>query len=194
MSKSVFHIVLTGPESTGKSSLAKALADRLDAPVVGEYLRDYFTREGRVTLADAIPIAQGQWHSEAEAVQSLRPDQARLVCDTDLVSSLIYTAHYYAHQTSSTAWQDWQIWSEAHRQKLMAGEHGPRLYLLCDIDWPWVADGQRDAPLLRTAFHEQFHQTLITLGLPFLIVSGSLEARLAQSLAQIAQFQGLTQD
>ncbi len=183
------HIILTGPESTGKSTLAKALAGRLNAPVVEEYLRDYFAERGQLTLEDAIPIAQGQWSTERQAALTLPPNQDILVCDTDLVSSLVYNAHYYAAERDSTTWQKWENWAVAHLDALKSFEHGPRLYLLCGIDWPWEEDAQRDAPHLRDTFHEAFKACLRRHDLDMRELTGSLDERLAQALAHISKFE-----
>uniref|UniRef100_UPI0029305937 AAA family ATPase n=1 Tax=uncultured Cohaesibacter sp. TaxID=1002546 RepID=UPI0029305937 len=58
------RLVLTGPESSGKSVLAEALCSHLDGVLVREYLRDYFELNGSLSLEDALPIAQGQWANE----------------------------------------------------------------------------------------------------------------------------------
>ena len=61
------RLVLTGPESTGKSALAHALVEHMDGILAPEYLRDYFALHGSLSLEDAIPIAQGQWAQEERA-------------------------------------------------------------------------------------------------------------------------------
>ena len=66
MSSSLPRLVLTGPESTGKSTLAKVLCDRLQAKLVDEYLRDYFDLHGKIGLEDAIAIAQGTMGSRRD--------------------------------------------------------------------------------------------------------------------------------
>lgn len=174
------RLVLTGPESSGKSTLANALAEQLDAVQVEEYLRHYFKkidRQGKsLTLSDALPIAKGQWQWELDAGKQTHGKA--LVCDTDLVSSLVYNRHYYGDQQDSQLWQDWQIWADIHLEKLCYPPHAPRLYLLCGIDWPWVEDGQRDAPHLRKAFFDCFCKILITHKLPYMMVKGNLKERL----------------
>lgn len=181
------RLVLTGPESSGKSALASALSEHLDGVLVGEYLRDYFATAGSLTLEDAIPIAEGQWALEDEAALTAI-DQARLlVCDTDLISSLVYTAHYYKAEMNTPLWALWEQWSEQHAKRLGCPPLSPRLYLLCGIDWPWIDDGQRDAPHDRDQFYHLFKQELQNRRCDFLEVSGSLEARVSQVLAHLVQ-------
>lgn len=175
------RIILIGPESSGKSSLARTLAARLGAPLVPEFLRSYFAKHGRLTLADAIPIAQGQW--DAEQAAAANADSHRpLICDTDLISSLVYSRHYYADQIGSPSWKEWEIWSRDQMTTLSQPAYGPRLYVLCGIDWPWIDDPQRDAPHLRDHFYDLFQQALVEQALPFLEVSGPLEDRLSAIL------------
>ena len=140
------RLILTGPESTGKSSLAKALAEHLDGVLVPEYLRDYFDTQGSLSLEDAIPIAQGQWVNEERGAEQAAQLNKLLICDTDLISSLVYSAHYYADEMNSPIWAQWEHWAERHKRRLQNKPFSPRLYILCDVDWPWVDDGQRDAP------------------------------------------------
>jgi nicotinamide riboside kinase len=172
------RIVITGPESTGKSTLAKALADRLDGYLVEEYLRTYFETRGTLTLADAIPIAQGQWTREQDGAKAATAAGQPLICDTDLVSSLVYTAQYYRDQVGTALWQRWQAWARAQLAILQRPPCSPRLYLLCGTDWPWIDDGQRDAPDARETFHQLFEAELSSLGFRHVSLEGTLDARL----------------
>lgn len=190
MPRSLPRLVLTGPESTGKTVLATTLADLIDGVRVEEYLRHYFlkiNKEGKkLGLADALPVAQGQWQWEEEAAITARRQKKPLICDTDLVSSLVYNRHYYADQKDSSLWQEWQDWAGRHLAMLRQPPHAPRLYLLCDIDWPWVDDGQRDAPHLRQTFLEAFRAELEAQGLPSLMLTGNLEERLGTVRSSLA--------
>ena len=121
------RIVVCGPESTGKSVLAAALAMRLDAPLLPEASRAYGeqrAREGRtLTIADVDPIARLTIDQEDEGHAGA---PALVVLDTDLISTVVYARHYYG---SCPSW----IETEARARR---GD----LYLLCDIDVPWMAD------------------------------------------------------
>ena len=181
------RLVLTGPESSGKSVLAAALAEHLDGVLVSEYLRDYFSNNGALSLADAIPIAQGQWRREEQGAAKARQDGRVLICDTDLISSLVYSKYYYAAEINSPLWALWQAWAARHLARLKAGPLSPRLYILCGIDWPWVDDGQRDAPDDRGMFHALFQAALKQHGCTCLAVTGSLDERLGAVLAHLGQ-------
>lgn len=180
------RLILTGPESTGKSTLASALADRLDALIVGEYLRDYFEAHNGVTQNDCIPIAAGQWQRELDAAQQAERLGKALICDCDIVSSLVYNRHYYKDGDPDLT-KAWDAWAQSHMAELTRAPFTPRLYLLCGTDWPWVDDGQRDAPHLRQDFYAAFKTCLEAYQLPYLELQGGLEERLEQVLFYLDQ-------
>ena len=77
-------VVLTGPESTGKSSLSQALATRFNAPLVSEYVRDFIEQQQRDTCyTDVSTIAEQQLHNELTARAQCPP---LLLLDTHLLS------------------------------------------------------------------------------------------------------------
>jgi NadR type nicotinamide-nucleotide adenylyltransferase len=163
------RIVVTGSESTGKTELARELAATLSVPWVKEYARLYAEQQGRpLTSADVEPIALGQIEQEETAAGS-KP--AVLILDSDLVSTVVYARHYYG------SCPDWIVSSA--RKRLGA------LYLLSDVDVPWVADGVRDRPHSRREIHELFVETLRDLRAEVLLVSGSRADRLARALGAV---------
>lgn len=123
------RICLTGPESTGKTELAKLLARELGTVWVPEFAREYAEKHGNDLTADDVePIARGQIANE----DRLAPQANRvLLLDTDLISTVVYARHYYG------ACPSWIV-EEAKRRR--AG-----LYLLLDTDIEWQADAARDA-------------------------------------------------
>lgn len=158
-----WRVVVTGPECTGKTTLARDIASRLGAPWVREAARAYAeARGGVLSAADVEPIAtvtiDALWHATAAG-------PAVLVADTDLVSTVVYARAYYGHCP------DWV--EEECRFQL--GD----LYLLCDTALPWVADGVRDRPAERdrAAMHDAFAETLRTLGAHVVPVTGIGAAR-----------------
>jgi NadR type nicotinamide-nucleotide adenylyltransferase len=159
------RLVVTGPESTGKTTLAEALAAQFGAPCLPEAARSYAEArraEGRtLTADDAAPIARAAIAAEDAA---LARAPALLVLDTDLVSTVVYTRHYYG---GAPAWME----GEARSRR---GD----LYLLCDVDLPWAPDGVRDRPTARRAMHRLFVATLREFGCAVATVSGAGTVRL----------------
>ncbi len=153
--------MLTGSESTGKTTLARSLAEELGVPWVPEYAREYVDRKGvPLTDEDVEPIARGQMAREDEG----RRTEGLLILDTDLVSTTVYARYYYG---SCPPWI-----SKAAR------ERRGHLYLLLHPDVPWVADGaQRDRPGARQELHELFRIALEAIGAPVVDVRGAWATR-----------------
>jgi cytidylate kinase len=87
------RVVVTGSECTGKTTLARELATHFGTSWSPEYAREYAIGTGSpLTLADVDAIARGQIAGEEEAV---RRATRLVVHDTDLLSTVVYSRHYY---------------------------------------------------------------------------------------------------
>jgi NadR type nicotinamide-nucleotide adenylyltransferase len=158
----MLRVVVTGSECTGKTTLAKALANHYDTVLVPEHARQFVQDLGRAPeVSDVDAIARGQIASEdalADAASKI------LIQDTDLLSTIVYSRHYYG---------DCPDWIED-----ALPERAADLYLLCDIDVPWLPDGdQRDRPDRREEMHHLFRQALLDRDLEFVDIRGSLDHR-----------------
>lgn len=155
------RVVLIGSESTGKTTLAQQLATHFGVECVPEFVREYAAAKGApLEFSDTGPIARGQMALEdAARERSLQRDSPLLVVDTDLLSTVIYSLHYYGQCP------DWIIEAARHRQ--------PDLYLLTDIDIPWIADPVRDRGDRRPEMHALFTDFVQRSGVPFTLVSGA---------------------
>lgn len=159
----MIRVVVTGSECTGKTSLAKALSEQFGTPYVPEYAREFVREKGESPVhRDVAAIARGQVALE----DSLIAGAPRvLIQDTDLLSTVVYSRHYYSDCPG--------------RVEEALADRGADLYLLADIDVPWVADGdQRDRGERREEMHALFRQALVERGLRFVEVSGSRGERL----------------
>ena len=157
------RIVVTGAESTGKSTLAHALAQYFEAPCSEEFVRAFVKQTQRTPQAnDLEAIAKGQIELEDACLHSTK---ARLVIhDTNLLSTLIYAEHYFG---GNLGWLAEQFAARNY-------DH----YFLCLPDFPWVPDpGQRESPDARDTLHQKFLLRLKDMQLPFTPLSGSLEER-----------------
>ena len=161
------RLILIGPECTGKTTLARALAATAGALWVPEAAR-LFAEAAPAPLSAATvdPIARLAIALD-DAARGSRAD--RLVYDTDLVSTVVYARHYYGH---CPAW----IVAEAARRL------GDR-YLLCVPDLPWRADGVRDRGTQRSALFTAFVDTLHAFGARIALVGGTGAGRLAAARA-----------
>jgi len=159
------RVVVTGSECTGKTTLAGDLARQFRTVWVAEYAREYLDHKVATTglpldASDVEPIARGQIAAEDRGAALAK---GLLVLDTDLVSTAVYARHYYG---ACPAWIE-------HA----ARDRRADLYLLCDIDVPWVADPARDRPHHREHMHALFVEALDALGAPFVTIRGSWAAR-----------------
>jgi len=162
----VTKIVLTGPESTGKSTLSKALAAHFGTLWVPEYARFYLNHLPRPYFPeDVLRIAQGQMQWEAVWEKYARE---LLFCDTDLLVPKIWMEHKYGYCDS---WIDEQLSLRSYD-----------LYLLCDIDMPWENDPLREHPNEREALFEKYRTALETLGARYAIIRGNGTERLNMAI------------
>ncbi|MHB1071636.1 MAG: AAA family ATPase [Gemmatimonadaceae bacterium] len=156
------RVVLLGSECTGKTTLARALSERLDVPWSAEYVREFVDAIGRdPEAADVDAIARGQVRIEEAAITAARERRCAVVVhDTDLLSTLVYTEHYYG----APAVPPWVSDAVLARR--------PALYLLSDIDVPWMPDPQRNRGDRREAMQALFRIALESRGFPFVEVRG----------------------
>ncbi|PAU63106.1 AAA family ATPase [Pseudomonas indica] len=157
-------LVLTGPESSGKSWLAGELQDAFGGVVVGEYVRHFIEREARDTCYADIPaIARGQLEWEDHARLAAPP---LLILDTHLLSNLLW---------SQALFGDCPAWIE---EALLTRRYDLHLLLAAD-GVPWVADGQRCQPDLdaRRAFQQACRDWLEQRRQPFVEIGGDWEER-----------------
>jgi nicotinamide riboside kinase len=151
----VRRVVLTGPECSGKTTLAQVLAETFRAPWTPEASRLYAeeTPDGlSATTVEPIARLSMQLEDEALARAGARAGTATplLIRDTDLVSTIVYARHYYG------AVADWIV-EEARARRA-------DLYLLCRPDLPWTPDGVRDRPTHREELFADFRAALDALG------------------------------
>lgn len=159
-------IVITGPESTGKTTLCKALAEKFETTWVPEYAREYIDRLDRpYDQSDLLLIAEGQAEAESRAAESA---DGILFCDTNLLTIKIWSEYAYGFCDS-------RILALYDKQKC-------DYYLLTDIDLPWTADPQREHPNERDILFEKYRKEVEHSGVPFGVVSGSGEDRTAAAV------------
>ena len=166
------RVGIVGAESTGKTTLAEGLAKRLNTVWVPEFAVEYL-KNGNVdvTSVEVIEaIARGQVKSEDEKA---RKANRVLICDTDLMTTVIYSNYFLK------TCPEWIV-RESYERKY-------DLFLLTNIDIPWVGNKWRDAPHLREHFHDWFRRELELRHRPYVVISGSsIEERLDHAMSAIA--------
>ena len=129
----MFKIAITGPESTGKSTLAEKLAHHYKTDFIPEYSRTYLENfAGQYTEDDIVEIAKGQYNL---ILEEEKKSSKILIADTEIVVCKIWVEYVFKHSN--------KVIDEILKQQNFD------LYLLCDIDLPWVYDPLREvAPML----------------------------------------------
>jgi NadR type nicotinamide-nucleotide adenylyltransferase len=165
----MLKVAITGPESTGKSTLSQKLAAHYNAVWVPEYARTYIGQLGRpYTLQDLEAIAKGQLALEKQMAQQA---SQILFADTDLIVIKIWSEHAFGQCP------DWVL------QQLKQQDYN--LYLLMGVDLPWEPDPQREHPHLRQFFYDWYKRELEMLHVPYVEISGQHDSRLEQAKRQV---------
>jgi NadR type nicotinamide-nucleotide adenylyltransferase len=164
MSK-VKRIAILGAESSGKSTLAEALAEHYGTLWVPEYLREFVEKQGRVPYEhDQYDIARVQ--AERENAAAARASRF-LFCDTTPLMTAVYSRAYWHRVDQQLA--------------ALAAIHDYALTLVAAPDGPWMPDGlQRESEAVRQSVHQLVLATLDERRIPFVLVEGSLPQRLRQ--------------
>jgi HTH-type transcriptional repressor of NAD biosynthesis genes len=155
----VKKICFYGPESTGKSTMAKHFAKRYHTEFVPEVARELITSND-FTVEDIIQIGKAQTD---RVKQKLKTANRFLFCDTDLITTEIYSQKYLKVIPEILVDLEKEIRYD--------------LYFLFDIDVPWVADGLRDLNEQREAMKKVFEEELMKRKIEFIRVCGTWEQR-----------------
>lgn len=165
------RIAVTGPESTGKSTLAAALAKQFDTVWVPEYARTYIETLNRdYNYKDILQIAKGQLLAEDTVSQS----QKLVFADTELLVTKIWCEVKYNRCHS------W-ILDEIGKRKY-------DLVLLCNIDLPWQSDPQREHPDKREMLMDLYRCQSLLYYSNVIEVSGMGENRIENAIEIVKQF------
>lgn len=163
--KPPLRIAILGAESTGKSTLAAALAQHYRSSWVPEYLREFVALQGRTPREEEqIVIACTQVEREDLAARST---DTLLFCDTTPLMTALYSCFYWGRVDPQLA--------------MMARDRCYHLTLVMAPDTPWVADGlQRESEAVRQHLHEKLLEALAQLGNPYILVQGTEQERMQQ--------------
>ena len=144
-------IIITGPESSGKTTICKGLSNYYNIPFSEEYSRKYLNHlQKNYTQEDLLEIAKGQ----------LKSNQENQICDTDLITIKIWSEYKYS---SCDNW----ILEQIEKQKTEN-----RFYLLCKPDIPWESDPLRENSNDREELFEIYKKELQYLDHNYFIVEG----------------------
>jgi nicotinamide riboside kinase len=175
---SITRIAIMGAESTGKTTLAHALARALpSAAIVPEGLRAWVAQRGRTPLQhEQRAIVHMQIENEAHIAQNCAAGMSAethiVLCDTTPLTIALASQYYF---------NDDSLIADA-----VAHHRGYAHTLVCAPDIAWVADGlQRDGPEVRAAMAARIDDALAAHGITPIRVHGQGEARTAHALAAL---------
>lgn len=166
--------MITGPESTGKSTVAQALATHFDTVFVPEYAREYLNSLGReYNYDDLLLIAKGQVALEDKLSKQAKNNL--LFCDTDLLVIMVWCEHKFGKC------HPWIL------EQLAIREYD--FYFLTNIDFPWVVDILREhpEPEMRIYFFKLYHAILEQMGLFFVLLSEGENMRLERAVKVVEE-------
>lgn len=171
------RIVIYGVESTGKSSLARWLAELFQAPWSQEYVRQYWDdHQGVITATDLDIIARGQIANEEAAIAQARD---LVFFDTDLLTCTLWDDLLFPG--ACPAWV---------RETAIIRAKQTDLYLFCQPDIPFEDDPQRcfsEQADREHLTHEIWEKALHMYDLPFVRIAGEWTDRHATALMAIRQ-------
>ncbi len=170
--------ILTGPESSGKTTLASTLANYWSAQLIPEQARIYLEEKSiaspfQYQVTDILAIAKQHLAKEQAALQE-QPEH--LICDTDLLVLIIWSEVKYG------SCDKWIL--EKFEQALGTTT---RHYILCDWQIPWEADPLRENPADREELFRLYQAKLKNYGIDYTAVSGSNMQRFNQAQAAMVQ-------
>jgi NadR type nicotinamide-nucleotide adenylyltransferase len=178
--KKINKIVIIGPESTGKSSLSHALANHFNGLAVEEYAREYLLTNGTdYTYENLLDVAKGQLALEDKAIQEIILNQSIrpfAFIDTDMYVMKVWCEF---------------VFQQCHPFILdQIVERKYDLYLLCNVDVPWVKDELREYPDLATrqTLYHHYRDIMLNQQVPWIDISGDYNTRLQTAIAGVEKY------
>jgi NadR type nicotinamide-nucleotide adenylyltransferase len=176
-------IVIIGPESTGKSVLSQQLANHYETTWCPEFAREYLLTNGiNYDYDDLLTIAKGQLALEDEYAMTLENQSQTMLENGEHLPLFIDTDMYVMK-----VWCEF-VFEKCHRfilDEIVRRKYD--LYLLCNIDLPWVKDELREYPDIesRKKLYRIYKDLMINQQVPWVDISGDYKERLKKAVAAV---------
>ncbi len=174
-------VVILGPESTGKSTLCEQLAFHYKSPWVKEYAREYLLKKGTdYSFENLLDIAKGQVEAEDVAIINIGTNHKQLPA---INHQLFLDTDMYVMKV----WCEF-VFKKCHHWILnRIVERKYDLYLLCNIDLPWVKDELREYPDLksREQLYHHYKDIMVNQNVPWIDIGGGYEERLQKAISAV---------
>ncbi len=159
----MIRIAVTGPESSGKTTLCESLATHFEVEYIPEFARTYLEKtKGKYTQVDLDEIAKGQ----LKAVNSSKNNV--LISDTDFSVLEVWSLYKYGNVSPLIT--------------ALVSENTFDLHILCTPDIPWEEDPLRENPTTRDLLFEHYKESLEKYAKHFILVSGGHSNRLKKCI------------
>ena len=159
-------IVLTGPESSGKTALANLLSKYFKVPFIPEYAREYLNKKNtKYNLSDLVKINDAQTKLQEETKGEI------VFWDTDIITIIIWAKEKFGASN--------EIFEKSLKENV------PHFYLLCYPDLEWKKDNLRENPNDRYRLLKEYQSILIKRRVPYAHIRGKGEIRLKNAIESI---------
>lgn len=163
----MIRIAVTGPESSGKTTLCESLASHFKVAYIPEFARTYLEKtKGSYQQVDLDEIAKGQLKNILAATSSI------VISDSDFSVMEVWSLYKYGKVSPFI--------------KALVKENTFDLHILCTPDIPWEDDPLRENPTTRDLLFEHYKKSLEKYAKHFITVSGSHHKRLEESIQSVA--------
>ena len=180
----IIKVVVIGPESTGKSTLCEQLANHYKTEWVKEYARDYLLTNGtEYSYDNLLEIAKGQFALENAAIQLVENKATNTSASNSSSKIILLDTNMYVLKV----WCEF-VFEKCHPWILnQIVENSYDLYLLCDVDLPWIKDELREYPDLevRERLYRHYKDLLVNQSTPWVNISGNYQQRLDNAINAI---------
>jgi len=171
--RAITRIVVTGPESTGKTNISDHLAKYFNALWIPEYARYYVSNlQNKYNYSDIVNIAQKQID---DYIKFSSGKSGLIIFDTFLIITKVWFDEVFHRYPS---------WLDQNIQELKID-----LYLLCAPDIPWKSDTVREnGGIKREYLFNRYRDEIEKLNLPYFIISGSGSERYDSAVKLVEKF------
>jgi NadR type nicotinamide-nucleotide adenylyltransferase len=176
-------IVILGPESTGKSTLSEQLAQHYETMWCPEFAREYLLTNGiNYDYDDLLTIAKGQLALEDEYTMTLENQSEEMLENGEHLPLFIDTDMYVMK-----VWNEF-VFGKCHRfvlDEIVKRQYD--LYLLCNIDLPWIEDELREYPDIesRKKLYRIYKDIMVNQTVAWVDISGNHEERLQKAITAV---------
>jgi NadR type nicotinamide-nucleotide adenylyltransferase len=165
-------VVISGPESTGKTELARDLSEKFGTVYVPEYAREYIERLNRpYTYADVEQIAKHQAFEEHH--YKSKASNGLLLFDTWFIITKVWFDLVYGKCPE---------WIIPHIQSTQIN-----LFLVCNTDLPWIPDPVREnGGEKREQLLQRYCSEIRSFGFKYEVINGTGKARVENAIKALA--------